>query len=151
MARITVEDCIGAIPNRFELVLLAAERARALGRGVASDLTPDRDKRPVIALREIAAGTVSPEDLRNDCIAKFRPADETDRPDDLTDTFGPDMPIVPDRDVVQPVNENKDAETEFTAPDSEIEADMQYDEEEWHDFSESDQDDVDDFERYASD
>lgn len=151
MARITVEDCIGAIPNRFELVLLAAERARALGRGVASDLTPDRDKRPVIALREIAAGTVRPEDLRDDCIAKFRPVDETDRPDDLSDTFGPDMPIVPDRDVVQPIDEDKDAESEITSSESEIDADTQYDEEGWHDYSEGDQDDVGDFERYASD
>jgi DNA-directed RNA polymerase subunit omega len=98
MARITVEDCIDAIPDRFELVLLAAERARALGRGAPSDLTPDRDKRPVIALREIASGSVAPEDLRHDYIAKFRQIDEDDLPDKVSDQFEPESIVVPDQD-----------------------------------------------------
>ncbi len=151
MARITVEDCIGAIPNRFELVLLAAERARALGRGVASDLTPDRDKRPVIALREIAAGTISPEDLRDDCIAKFRLADETDRPDDMSDAFGPDSPVVPDRDMARPIEEDDASDTEMTGPESDVDAVTPYDEEGWQNFSDTGQEDVGDVERYAPD
>lgn len=98
MARITVEDCIDAIPDRFELVLLAAERARALRRGAPSDLTPDRDKRPVIALREIASGTIEPEELRNDYIAKFRQIDEDDLPNKVSDQFEAESIIVPDHD-----------------------------------------------------
>ncbi len=97
MARITVEDCIDAIPDRFELVLLAAERARALGRGAPSDLTPGRDKRPVIALREIASGTVEPEALRNGYIAKFRKIDEDDLLNKVSDQFEPESIIVPDQ------------------------------------------------------
>lgn len=98
MARITVEDCIDAIPSRFELVLLAAERARALGRGAPSELTPDQDKRPVIALREIAAGTVTPEELRDDYVAKFRRIDVDDLPEKAFDHFEPESIVVPDQD-----------------------------------------------------
>jgi len=54
MARVTVEDCIDKIPNRFELLLIAAHRARMLGSGALATVEPDNDKNPVIALREIA-------------------------------------------------------------------------------------------------
>ena len=63
MARVTVEDCVDKIPNRFELVLLAAHRARAITNGSAITIAPDDDKNPVIALREIAAGKVGIEML----------------------------------------------------------------------------------------
>ena len=58
MARVTVEDCIVQIPNRFELVLLAAQRARNIGRGEDLTLDRDNDKNPVVALREIADQTI---------------------------------------------------------------------------------------------
>ena len=64
MARVTVEDCVDKIPNRFELVLLAAHRARAITNGSAITIAPDDDKNPVIALREIAEKTLSPDDMR---------------------------------------------------------------------------------------
>ena len=72
MARVTVEDCVDKVPNRFELVLLSAHRARAMSAG--SELTVDRDndKNPVVALREIAEKTVSPEDLREDLIGSMQ-------------------------------------------------------------------------------
>ena len=60
MARITVEDCVDKIPNRFDLVLLAAHRARMLSKGSAITVEQDNDKPPVIALREIAEQTISP-------------------------------------------------------------------------------------------
>ncbi|MCS6986511.1 MAG: DNA-directed RNA polymerase subunit omega [Sphingomonadaceae bacterium] len=63
MARVTVEDCIEKVPNRFELVLLAAQRARQISGGAELTVDRDRDKNPVVALREIAAGTVAPEAL----------------------------------------------------------------------------------------
>ena len=64
MARVTVEDCVDKIPNRFDLVLLAAHRARQISGGAELTIDRDRDKNPVVALREIAEETVHPEDLR---------------------------------------------------------------------------------------
>ena len=61
MARVTVEDCVDKIPNRFDLVLLAAERARAISGGAELTIDRDRDKNPVVALREIADVTVNPQ------------------------------------------------------------------------------------------
>ena len=63
MARVTVEDCVDKIPNRFDLVLLAAQRARQISGGAELTLDRDRDKNPVVALREIAEQTVTPADL----------------------------------------------------------------------------------------
>ena len=64
MARVTVEDCVQRIPNRFELVLLAAQRARRLANGAEPTLPLENDKPTVLALREIAAGNITAEMLR---------------------------------------------------------------------------------------
>jgi DNA-directed RNA polymerase subunit omega len=64
MARVTVEDCIEAVPNAFELVLIAAKRARELGAGAQPMVDPEDEKSTVVSLREIGAGTVDPELLR---------------------------------------------------------------------------------------
>jgi DNA-directed RNA polymerase subunit omega len=66
MARVTVEDCVDKIPNRFELVLLAAQRARALAAGAQLTVERDNDKNPVVALREIADKTITADQLRSD-------------------------------------------------------------------------------------
>ena len=63
MARVTVEDCVDKIPNRFELVLLAGQRARQLSSGADLTVERDRDKNPVVALREIAEQSVKPKQL----------------------------------------------------------------------------------------
>ncbi len=63
MARVTVEDCVDKIPNRFDLVLLAAQRAREISGGAELTLDRDRDKNPVVALREIAEVMVKPKEL----------------------------------------------------------------------------------------
>ncbi|MHB1305042.1 MAG: DNA-directed RNA polymerase subunit omega [Acidiphilium sp.] len=82
MARVTVEDCIEQIPNRFELVLLAAQRARNLARGAAITIDRDNDKNPVVALREIADASVSFDGLEQDLVKSLsrvpdpEPADE---------------------------------------------------------------------------
>lgn len=68
MARVTVEDCVDKIPNRFELVLLSAHRARAMAAGAAPAVERDNDKNPVVALREIAAGKFTGEDLKEEFI-----------------------------------------------------------------------------------
>jgi DNA-directed RNA polymerase subunit omega len=82
MARVTVEDCVERVPNRFELVLLAAQRARNLSRGEELTLDRDNDKNPVVALREIAEETIELPKLEQDLIKSLsrspepEPADE---------------------------------------------------------------------------
>jgi DNA-directed RNA polymerase subunit omega len=68
MARVTVEDCVLKVPNRFELVMMAAQRARRIGTGAALTLDRDNDKNPVVALREIAEDTVQTPDLKEDLV-----------------------------------------------------------------------------------
>ena len=79
MARVTVEDCVDKIPNRFDLVLLAAQRAREISGGAELTIDRDRDKNPVVALREIAEETVRPKDLHESAVVglqKILPDDE---------------------------------------------------------------------------
>jgi DNA-directed RNA polymerase subunit omega len=68
MARVTVEDCVLKVPNRFELVMMAAQRARRIGSGAALTVDRDNDKNPVVSLREIAEDTVQTEDLKEDLV-----------------------------------------------------------------------------------
>ena len=81
MARVTVEDCIDKVDNRFELVLLAGHRARLLSSGAHLTVERDRDKNPVVALREIADQTISPEDLREQLIHSIQKYVEVDEPE----------------------------------------------------------------------
>lgn len=76
MARVTVEDCVEKVPNRFELVLFAAQRARSLSRGEELTLDRDDDKNPVVALREIAEATIDTEKLEEDLIRSLARAPE---------------------------------------------------------------------------
>ena len=78
MARVTVEDCVDKVDNRFELVLLASHRARMLASGAATLVTRDRDKNPVVALREIADERLSPGDLKEDFIHSLQKFVEVD-------------------------------------------------------------------------
>ena len=72
MARVTVEDCVDKIPNRFDLVLLAAQRARQISGGADLTIDRDRDKNPVVALREIAEVTVKPRDLQEAVVTNLQ-------------------------------------------------------------------------------
>ena len=81
MARVTVEDCVDKIPNRFELVLVAAHRARMLAKGSAVTVEPENDKNAVIALREVAERTISPGDLREGLIDSMQHNVEIDEPE----------------------------------------------------------------------
>jgi DNA-directed RNA polymerase subunit omega len=82
MARVTVEDCVLKVPNRFELVLLAAQRAREITSGAPLTLDRDDDKNPVIALREIAEDTVGLEHLRNSVVRGMQKHVELDEPEE---------------------------------------------------------------------
>ncbi|MBX6329643.1 MAG: DNA-directed RNA polymerase subunit omega [Pseudolabrys sp.] len=87
MARVTVEDCIDKVENRFELVLLASHRARMISSGAQITVERDNDKNPVVALREIAETTVSPEDLKEDLIHSLQKYVEVDEPE-------PEVPLI---------------------------------------------------------
>ena len=81
MARVTVEDCIDKVDNRFELVLMASHRARAITSGSNILVARDNDKNPVVALREIADSKLQPNDLREDVIHAMQKQVEVDEPE----------------------------------------------------------------------
>ena len=87
MARVTVEDCIDKVENRFDLVLLAAHRARMISSGAPITLDRDNDKNPVVALREIADETVSPGDLKEELLHSLQKYVEVDEPE-------PEVPLI---------------------------------------------------------
>ena len=90
MARVTVEDCVLKVPNRFELVMVAAQRARRIGTGAALTVDRDNDKNPVVSLREIAENTVEVEALKEDLISSHQrvfPMDD-DKDDVIEDMQG---------------------------------------------------------------
>ena len=88
MARVTVEDCIDKVDNRFDLVLVASHRARMISSGAQITIDRDNDKNPVVALREIADETVSPGDLKEDLIHSLQKYVEVDEPEPET------MPLI---------------------------------------------------------
>ena len=87
MARVTVEDCIDKVENRFDLVLLASHRARMVSSGSQITIDRDNDKNPVVALREIAETTISPDDLKEDLIHSLQKYVEVDEPE-------PEAPLI---------------------------------------------------------
>jgi len=110
MARVTVEDCVDKVSNRFELVLLASHRARSISAGSPITVERDNDKNPVIALREIADKTVSPEDVKEDLIHSMQKYVEVDEPE-------PDaVPPIGLEDIAPPVI-GQDSESEDSSID----------------------------------
>ena len=102
MARVTVEDCIDKVDNRFELVLLAGHRARQISSGAEITIDRDNDKNPVVALREIADETLSPADLKEDLIHSLQKHVEVDEPeneegDEMEAIDAIEMPATADR------------------------------------------------------
>lgn len=90
MARVTVEDCVDKVSNRFDLILFAAQRARQISSGADLTIDRDRDKNPVVALREIAEQTVKPNELEESIVTSLQRVrideeDETEELSSLTD------------------------------------------------------------------
>ena len=85
MARVTVEDCVLKVPNRFQLVLLAAHRAREVSAGSQLTIDRDNDKNPVVALREIADTTIDLDTLRSNLVKGLQRQVETDEPEEEGD------------------------------------------------------------------
>ena len=82
MARVTVEDCIDKVPNRFDLVMLAAHRARTISSGAPITIDRDNDKNPVVALREIEEETLTPDQLYEEAIESHQIHIEVDEPEE---------------------------------------------------------------------
>ena len=104
MARVTVEDCIDKVDNRFELVLLASHRARLIASGAPLTIDRDRDKNPVVALREIADGTIAPDDLKEQLIHSLQKFVEVDEPEAET------VPLIGSAVAVTPVSDDADVQ-----------------------------------------
>jgi DNA-directed RNA polymerase subunit omega len=119
MARVTVEDCIDKVNNRFELVLLAGHRARQISSGGSITIDRDNDKNPVVALREIAEETLSPGDLFEDLIHSHQHQVEVDEPEH-------DMPDGRRQAVEGPVDEIAEP-VEFTESDDAPESTVTFD------------------------
>ena len=88
MARVTVEDCVVKVPNRFDLVMVAAQRAREISAGALLTIDRDNDKNPVVALREIADGTVNTNELSNSVVTGLQKHVENDEPEEEGQGFG---------------------------------------------------------------
>jgi DNA-directed RNA polymerase subunit omega len=88
MARVTVEDCVLKVPNRFDLVMVASQRAREISAGAQLTLERDNDKNPVVALREIADGTVNTAELSNSVVTGLQKHVENDEPEEEGQGFG---------------------------------------------------------------
>ena len=107
MARVTVEDCIDKVENRFDLVLLASHRARMISSGSQITVDRDNDKNPVVSLREIAETTVSPGDLKEDLIHSLQKYVEVDEPE-------PEVPLIgTDSDDAEVVTSDRMTEEEL--------------------------------------
>lgn len=105
MARVTVEDCVDKVPNRFELVMLAAHRAREVAAGSPLTLPRDNDKNPVVALREIAEETQAANDLRERLIESHQTQIEVDEPE--ADAMALLMGVEHDRPAVDDMSEER--------------------------------------------
>jgi DNA-directed RNA polymerase subunit omega len=105
MARVTVEDCVDKVPNRFELVMLAAHRAREISTGASLTVDRDNDKNPVVSLREIAEETQSADQLRERMIESHQTQIEVDEPEE--DAMALLMGAEADRPVDDDISEEK--------------------------------------------
>lgn len=89
MARVTTEDCVTEIPNRFELIMTASQRTRKIGAGAAITLPRDNDKNTVVALREIAEQSIDLEEVQEDLVQSYQRVHESDNDDiDLAELIG---------------------------------------------------------------
>lgn len=116
MARVTVEDCIDKVDNRFDLVLLAGHRARQISQGAEITVDRDNDKNPVVALREIADETLSPGDLKEDLIHSLQRHVEVDEPEaeELIEEAS-DLPVEETADAPESVSFDRMSEEDLLA------------------------------------
>lgn len=122
MARVTVEDCVQRVPNRFELVMLAAQRARDIAGGSQIELERDNDKDPVVALREIAEDKVNDEQLRDELIRGLQKYIDTDEPEEEDELEAFAQSLLhgkPEAEAAPSADEDKAEDEDAAAPEDE--------------------------------
>ena len=114
MARVTVEDCVEIHPNRFDLVVLAAQRSREISSGSQITVERDNDKNPVVALREVAAQTFTPDELKEALIHSLQKQGDVDEPeeDDMAVLMPSDW--VPEPEPKRPVEKYDDVDSNYS-------------------------------------
>jgi len=111
LARVTVEDCVEKIPNRFSLVLLAAHRARNISSGAELLVDRDRDKDPVVALREIGDGAITPEELRDSYVTLFQDVQPAAQAEEEQDRLAIAAPVeTSEEDVLRALQQEAEAQ-----------------------------------------
>ena len=123
MARVTVEDCVVKIPNRFDLVMVAAQRAREIASGASITLDRDNDKNPVVALREIADETVNLDGLRESLVKGLQRQVEVDEPEEEILEVMADEAALAQAMMAGAAQAAEAAEDEGEIPDGEVGAD----------------------------
>lgn len=129
MARVTVEDCVKVIPNRFELVMLAARRARELAAGASMTIDRKNDRNPVVALREIAEETISVENLQDSLVrslqrVSFNDASDAELESEFLDAFSTSLSSLEDDDDIS-TSQMLEADAESHLNISETEDDLE--------------------------
>jgi DNA-directed RNA polymerase subunit omega len=113
LARVTVEDCVDKVPNRFSLVLLAAHRARGISAGGSPMVERDRDKDPVVALREIAESALRPEDIRDSLISQYQEVQPAAKAEEEQDMLALAAPVdTSEDDVLKALHQEAEAQRE---------------------------------------
>ena len=121
MARVTVEDCVLQIPNRFELVMLAAQRSRDISAGAPLTVEKDNDKNPVVALREIADTTLDLDVLKNALIKSLQKVAEADEPEEeIVDFLATEQDLARDAAAAEDVGEGALSMAEDDEEDEEL-------------------------------
>ena len=111
MARVTVEDCVDKVPNRFSLVLLAAHRGRNISSGAEPLVERDRDKDPVVALREIAEEAVTPDELRDSFVLMYQDVQPAAQAEDEQDRLALAAPVeTSEEDVLRALQQEAEAQ-----------------------------------------
>lgn len=123
MARVTVEDCVVKIPNRFDLVMVAAQRAREIASGASITLDRDNDKNPVVALREIADETVNLDGLKESLVKGLQRQVEVDEPEEEILEVMADEAALAQAMMAGAAQAAEAAEDEVEIPDGEVGAD----------------------------
>lgn len=121
MARVTTEDCVTEIPNRFELIMTAAQRARKIGAGAAITLPRDNDKNTVVSLREIAEKTIDLDELQEDMVQSYQRVHESDDDDvDLAELIGNETAQAQEEELLRASGVYADEEANFAPTDDDI-------------------------------
>lgn len=121
MARVTTEDCVEKLPNRFELIMLASQRARKIGAGGTITLPRDNDKNTVVALREIAEGTIDIADLQEDMTQNYQRVHETDEDEiDLAELISNEAAASEEEELMKAAGVYDSADAEMALTDDDI-------------------------------